>query len=67
MVKTMVTCQKAIPDASIFVLDGGHLLHAVVWPIPATYQEVCETYKSYILSRYNSGGTVVFDGYAGPI
>ena len=67
MVKTMVTCQKAIPDASIFVLDGGHLLHAVVWPKPATYQEVCETYKSYILSRYNSGVTVVFDGYAGPI
>ena len=67
VVKTMVTCQKAIPDASIFVLDGGHLLHSVVWPKPATYQEVCETYKSYILSRYNSGVTVVFDGYAGPI
>ena len=67
MVKAMVTCQKAIPDASIFALDGGHLLHAVVWPKPATYQEVCETYKSYILSRYNSGVTVVFDGYAGPI
>ena len=67
MVKTMVTCQKAIPDASIFVLDGGHLVHAVVWSKPATYQEVCETYKSYILSRYNSCVTVVFDGYAGPI
>ena len=67
MVKTMVACQKAIPDASIFVLDGGHLVHAVVWSKPATYQEVCETYKSYILSRYNSGVTVVFVGYAGPI
>ena len=33
----------------------------------ATYQEVCETYKSYILSRYNSGVTVVFNGHAGPV
>ena len=33
----------------------------------ATYQEVCETYKSYILSRYNSGVTVVFNGHAGHV
>ncbi len=31
------------------------------------YQEVCDTYEAYILSRYNSVVTVVFDGYAGPI
>ena len=33
----------------------------------ATYQEVGETYTSYILSRYNSGVTVVFNGHAGSV
>ena len=36
-------------------------------PTSHTYLEVCETYKSYILSQYNSGVTVVFNGHAGPI
>ena len=63
----MVSSLNTIPDYSKFVLDGGHLLYSVIWPQPATYQEVCASYKSYILNRYKVGATVVFDGYDCPL
>ena len=57
---------NTIPDDAIFVIDGGYLLHAVVWPKRSTYQAACEAYKTYIIKHYHQGATVVFDGYAGP-
>ena len=35
--KSMIDAETAIPKYVIFVIDGGFLLHAVVWPKPATY------------------------------
>ena len=46
-----------------FVIDGGHLLHVVVWPTDATYQDVCDAYATYALRHYNNDYIVVFDGY----
>ena len=46
-------------------MDGGHLLHVVVWPTDATYQDVCEAYVTYALRHYNNDSIVVFDGYEG--
>lgn len=45
-----------------YIIDGGHLLHRVVWRRPATYRQICEQYTSYIITHYGQG-TVVFDGY----
>ena len=47
-----------------YVLDGGALLHRIVWPSPglATYKEVCNLYCSYIKKKYETA-IVVFDGY----
>ena len=47
-----------------YVLDGGALLHRIVWPSPgsATYKEVCNLYCSYVTKKYGTA-IVVFDGY----
>ena len=52
-----------IPEHSHFVVDGGHLLHSVIWPRPATYGEVCDMYLKYVVKHYQYAVTVVFDGY----
>ena len=65
MLKYMAVCHSTVPDDSGYVIDGGYLLRAVVWPKPSTYQDVCNAYKAYIIKQYYSA-TVVFDGYDGP-
>jgi hypothetical protein len=46
------------------VIDGGHLLHAVVWKTPCTYAEVIESYVQYVQKHYsNRLVIVIFDGY----
>src|SRR5277367_409196 len=57
---------ESCPIESMYVVDGGHLLHQVVWPKPATYGQVCSAYVSFVVTHYGSGTTVVFDGYDGP-
>ncbi|GBN69083.1 hypothetical protein AVEN_221789-1 [Araneus ventricosus] len=45
------------------VLDGGSLIHRVVWPKQETFGDVYTTYLSYIKRHYGDEVTVVFDGY----
>ncbi|GBM99332.1 hypothetical protein AVEN_256555-1 [Araneus ventricosus] len=59
-----------IPERSVgntdnlyFVLDGGSLIHRVVWPKQGTFADVYTTYMSYIKKHYDNEVTVVFDGY----
>ena len=48
---------------SISIIDGGHLLHAVVWPTPLTYKSVVDLYIKHLISHYTQGRIiVVFDG-----
>lgn len=51
-----------IPPNPVFIIDGGHLLHRVVWLYPATFGEVCEQYVTYVLRKYGKCH-IVFDGY----
>ncbi len=67
VMKSLVSGHTTIPDDATFVLDGGHLLHSVVWPQPVTYKAVCETYTTYVLHHYTAGATVVVDGYNGSV
>ncbi|XP_026804078.1 uncharacterized protein LOC113560765 [Rhopalosiphum maidis] len=48
----------------IVVIDGGFLLHRVVWPSTSTYGNIIENYISYVKRHYGSNCIVVFDGYA---
>ncbi|GBM40924.1 hypothetical protein AVEN_161571-1 [Araneus ventricosus] len=50
-------------DNLYFVLDGGSLIHRVVWPKQETLGDVYTTYMSYIKRHYGDEVTVVFDGY----
>lgn len=50
-------------DKCYYVIDGGFLLHKVVWPIDSTYDDICESYVKYIRENYGHYVWVVFDGY----
>src|SRR6218665_2975989 len=47
----------------MIVIDGGYLLHAVIWPPDATYDKICKLYVSYMRHHFGSNTVVVFDGY----
>ncbi|GBL74050.1 hypothetical protein AVEN_230959-1 [Araneus ventricosus] len=49
-------------DNLYFVLDGGFLIHRVVWPKQETFG-VYTTYMSYIKRHYGDEVTIVSDGY----
>ncbi|GBN47514.1 hypothetical protein AVEN_203539-1, partial [Araneus ventricosus] len=50
-------------DNLYFVLDGGCLIHRVVWPKQDTFGDVNTTYMSYMKRHYDDKVTVVFVGY----
>lgn len=52
-----------IPEDCNITVDGGHLLHAVVWPRPATYADVIGSYTRYVQRYFSSSACVIFDGY----
>ncbi|KAJ8886428.1 hypothetical protein PR048_012639 [Dryococelus australis] len=45
------------------VIDGGHLLHALVWPHPVTYGQTADAFLEFVQKQYRVSVTVVFDGY----
>lgn len=46
-----------------FVIDGGFLLHRVVWSINTTYRNICTMYINYVKQQYGNNCIIVFDGY----
>lgn len=45
------------------VVDGGHLLHKVVWSRNINFKSIGEGYVKYLRSHYGENVSVVFDGY----
>lgn len=47
------------------VIDGGYLLHKVVWNTTptTTFDMLCSTYNKYVLRYFGNNVIVVFDGY----
>ena len=64
VLKSHGSSQATTPDNAVFVVDGGYFLRTVVWPKPALYQDVFDTYKCYLMRNYGLSATVVFDGYS---
>ena len=68
------TSLKALTDpldltyqpCSSLVVDGGWLLYMVKWEEGQTWQEIADSYLSYVqcLGRHSQKITVVFDGYS---
>ena len=61
--KSKVTIVTHLPDGAQYVLDGGHLIHVVVWPENATYQDIIDAVVQYVMRHYGPGTCVLFDGY----
>ena len=61
-----ITGETVPRDSTIqYVLDGGALLHRVVWPSggSVTFGDLCGLYCNYVTRKYRRA-TVVFDGYS---
>lgn len=51
--------------SSVHILDGGFLLHKVVWQCNELYFTAISTYYIiYVTKHYGSNSNIVFDGYA---
>ena len=51
-------------SSAVTIIDGGHLLHVVVWPTPLNYRDDIALYMQYVITHYGRGRiVVVFDGY----
>lgn len=48
----------------VYIIDGGYLLHKVVWSRGQPFSSICESYVSYVKSKYKDSAVVVFDGYS---
>ena len=63
LLKSKVEPKSQFPQNSMSVIDGGYLLHAVIWPPDATYDKICNSYVSYVRHHFGLNTVVVFDGY----
>lgn len=48
---------------SIYYIDGGMLLHKVIWQPSSTFRDIYNQYENYIMSKYGRRVHVIFDGY----
>lgn len=47
----------------VYIIDGGYLLHRVVWSRNETFASIWTCYVNYEQRHYQSNAVVVFDGY----
>ena len=63
VIERLVPCEKNNPLTDIvYTLDGGYILHHVVWQCPATYSHICSQYVSFIKHKFGNAH-IMFDGY----
>lgn len=48
---------------STHVIDGGFLLHRVVWHHNQSFAAICTNYVQYVERHYGLNAVIVFDGY----
>ncbi|XP_044579087.1 uncharacterized protein LOC123261518 [Cotesia glomerata] len=46
-----------------YIIDGGYLLHRVVWDSEETFNVILDKYVQYVRRHFGPRVTVVFDGY----
>ncbi|GBL75599.1 hypothetical protein AVEN_66447-1, partial [Araneus ventricosus] len=50
-------------ESSVYIIDGGHLLHRVIWKRGSTFSSICDNYVTYVRTKYKSTALIIFDGY----
>ena len=54
-----------LAETTLIVIDGGALLHRVIWDVGMSFKDIINKYKIYIKSSFKNFRlvSVVFDGY----
>lgn len=52
-----------LSDGVVYVVDGGFLLHKVIWQKNDTVEEIMNKYLRYVEKHYAVSSYIVFDGY----
>nr|CAI5842069.1 unnamed protein product [Callosobruchus analis] len=62
----MTVCYLSAFDenSATFIIDGGSLLHRVVWGKGDTFSIILDRHAKYLQTQYKSEITVVYDGYS---
>lgn len=60
---TPLSSPKPIDASTHVVLDGGYLLHKVVWQRKTTVQALLVRYITYVRGHFGKNVSIVFDGY----
>ena len=58
--------EKELPQNDpqyVYVIDGGYLLHKIVWVKGDTFQNIINCYPIYLSSLSSSPVSIIFDGY----
>ncbi|GBN83681.1 hypothetical protein AVEN_23974-1 [Araneus ventricosus] len=50
-------------ESSVYIIDGGHLLHRVIWKRDSTFSSICDNYVTYVRTKYKSTALIIFNGY----
>ncbi|XP_043285283.1 uncharacterized protein [Venturia canescens] len=59
---TPVEPQVKAPN-NAYVIDGGFLLHKIVWQSTEIFKDILDRYVNYLVNNYSPNCIVVFDGY----
>ncbi|CAH0757850.1 unnamed protein product [Diatraea saccharalis] len=56
---------QSIPNTNdkCYVIDGGYLLHKVIWQKGMSFRSICDRYVHYVTKTFGITSIVVFDGY----
>lgn len=60
---TPINSNEMTEKKALAVVDGGYLLHKVIWPHNASFATISQNYSSFLKRHYGSQVVVVFDGY----
>lgn len=60
---TPMNCEDVLKKKPFAVVDGGYLLHKVVWQKNASFSAISQSYCSFLTRHYGSEVAVIFDGY----
>lgn len=54
---------ESLLSSCTYVVDGGWLLHSVLWPHSKTYGDIFHVYMSYVVKHFGTNATIIFNGY----
>ena len=63
LLRSKALLESGLPNDATYIVNGGYLLHVVIWPPNPTYGQICDSYVSYVVRHFGIETIVVFDEY----